>query len=142
MWTLSLHGLNYLFLAFLIHHQNCWLCTIPSKVNMLVIPNYSPCSQSHFPLLEMANNQGIYDRLVVAKGKGRGSGVDWEFEVSRCKILHLEWMRKEILLYSTGNYIPSLGINHDGKQYLKRNIYDWVILLYSRNWQKKKSFDS
>ena len=35
---------------------------------------------------------------------GGGSGVDWEFGVSRCKLLHLEWISKEVLLYSTGNY--------------------------------------
>uniref|UniRef100_A0A8D0K6M8 DUF1725 domain-containing protein n=1 Tax=Sus scrofa TaxID=9823 RepID=A0A8D0K6M8_PIG len=34
-----------------------------------------------------------------------GSGMDWESGVNRCKLLHLEWMSNEILLYSTGNYI-------------------------------------
>ena len=37
--------------------------------------------------------------------QGGGSGVDWEFGVSRCKLLPLEWISNEILLYSTGNYI-------------------------------------
>ena len=32
---------------------------------------------------------------------------------SRCKLLHLEWISNEILLYSTGNYVQSLGIEHD-----------------------------
>ena len=41
--------------------------------------------------------------------------TDWEFGVSRCKLLHLEWISNEILLYSTGNYIQSPGIDHDGK---------------------------
>ena len=44
-----------------------------------------------------------------------GSGRDWEFEGSRCKLLHLEWMGNKVLLYSTGNYIESLGIDHDGR---------------------------
>ena len=30
------------------------------------------------------------NRLAVAKGKGGGSGMDREFGVSRCKLLHLE----------------------------------------------------
>ena len=30
------------------------------------------------------------NRLVVAKGKWKRNGMDWEFEVSRCKPLHLE----------------------------------------------------
>ena len=36
-------------------------------------------------------------------GCGGGSGVDQEFGVSRCKLLHLEWISKEIPLYSTRN---------------------------------------
>ena len=38
------------------------------------------------------------NRLVVAEGKGEGSRIDGEFGVSRCKLLHLEWMGNEILL--------------------------------------------
>ena len=37
--------------------------------------------------------------------EGGGSGMDWEFGVNRCKLLPLEWISNEILLYSTGNYI-------------------------------------
>ena len=36
---------------------------------------------------------------VVAKGKGRGSGMNWEFGVGRCKLSHLEWIDSEVLLY-------------------------------------------
>ena len=43
------------------------------------------------------------------------SGMDGEFGVNRCKLLHLEWMGKEALLFSTGNYVQSLGIGHDGQ---------------------------
>ena len=34
-----------------------------------------------------------------------GSRIEWESAVNRCKLLHLEWISNEILLYSTGNYI-------------------------------------
>ena len=57
----------------------------------------------------------IENRLVVAKGEGGRSGIDEEFGVSRCKQLRLEWMGNEVLLYSTGTYIPSLGIDPDGR---------------------------
>ena len=40
-----------------------------------------------------------------ATERGRESALDWEFGVSRCKLLHLEWISNEILLYSTGNSI-------------------------------------
>ena len=41
--------------------------------------------------------------------------MDWQFRVNRGKLLHLEWISNEVLLYSTGNYIQSLGIEHDGR---------------------------
>ena len=47
--------------------------------------------------------------------------MDWEFGVDRCKILHLEWISNEVLLYSTGSYIQSFGIEHDGRQYEIKN---------------------
>ena len=50
--------------------------------------------------------------LWLPRGRG-GSGMDWVLEVSRCKLLHLEWISNEILLYSTGNYIQSLVIESD-----------------------------
>ena len=60
------------------------------------------------------------NKLVVAIGEGGGSGMNWEFGVNRCKLLHLEWIDNKVLLYSTGNYIQSPGINHNGKEYLKK----------------------
>ena len=53
------------------------------------------------------------NRLVVAKGNGGGSRMDWEFGVGRCKLLHLEWISDKVLLYNTGNYSQSLVIEHD-----------------------------
>ena len=44
-------------------------------------------------------------RRVVAKQEQGGSEVDWQFEVSRCKLLYLEGISYEVLLYSTNNYI-------------------------------------
>ena len=40
-------------------------------------------------------------------GGGGGSGMDWEFGVGVDK-------QNEILLYSMGNYIQSLVMEHDG----------------------------
>ena len=53
------------------------------------------------------------DRFVVAQEVGGGNRMNREFGFSRCKLLHLEWISNEVLLYSTGNYIQSLGIDHD-----------------------------
>ena len=54
---------------------------------------------------------------MVAKGEGRGGGgMDWEFGISRCKLLHIEWINNKFLLYNTGNYIQYPVINHNGKE--------------------------
>ena len=35
----------------------------------------------------------IENKIMVAKGRvGRG-GIEWEFEVSRFKLLHIEWIK-------------------------------------------------
>ena len=47
------------------------------------------------------------------QGRGGKSVTDCEFGVSRCKLFHLEWISNEVLLYSTGNYIQQLLIEHD-----------------------------
>ena len=54
--------------------------------------------------------------------------MDQEFGVGRCKLFHLEWISNAVLLYSAGNYIQYLGIEHDGKQYQIKNIYMYVCM--------------
>ena len=63
------------------------------------------------------------NRLVVVKGDGGWRGMDWEFGVNGCKLLHLEWISNEVLLYSTGNYIQSPGIYHDGNNIYQKRKY-------------------
>lgn len=41
----------------------------------------------------------IEKRLAVVRKEG--TRMEWEFEVSRCKLLYLEWINK-VLLYSIG----------------------------------------
>ena len=56
---------------------------------------------------------------MVVREKWRGRGIDWEFVVSGCKLLHLEWINNSVLQCSTGNYIQSPGTSHNGKEYEK-----------------------
>ena len=60
-------------------------------------------------------------RIVVAKGEEGRGGMYWEFGVSRCKLLHIEWINNKILLYSTENYIQCRMIKHNGKEYIKKD---------------------
>ena len=66
------------------------------------------------------------NRLVVAKvggGGDTGGGKDWEFGISRCKLLYTGYINNKVLQYSTGNYIQYPVINHNGKEYEKEYIY-------------------
>ena len=54
-------------------------------------------------------------RIVVPRREWRGSGMDGEFRFGKCKLLHLEWVRNKVILYSSGNSVESLGIEPDGK---------------------------
>ena len=56
---------------------------------------------------------------MVAKEEGTGGGMDWEFGLSRCKLLH-RGGRDKILPYSTGNSIQYPEIKHNGKEYEKK----------------------
>ena len=59
---------------------------------------------------------------MVAEGEAGGGRTGWEFGVSRCKLLCIEWIDNKVLLYSTGNYIQYPGINHNGKESKKECI--------------------
>ena len=49
----------------------------------------------------------------------RTGGMEWEFGVSRCKLLYIRWINNKVLLYNTGNYIQCPGVNYNGKEYEK-----------------------
>ena len=68
--------------------------------------------------LFMKQNGFMYmeNRLVVAKG----GGVDWEADISGCKLLYMEWIENKALLYGTANSIQHPMINHNGKNIKKK----------------------
>ena len=51
-------------------------------------------------------------------------GMDWEFGISRCKLLYIEWINNKVLLYSTGKYRV---IKHNGKEYEKECVYMYHV---------------
>ena len=54
--------------------------------------------------------------------------MNWEFGISRCKLLYIKWINNNVLLYSTGNYIQYPVINHNGKKYEKECIYIYTYI--------------
>ena len=60
--------------------------------------------------------------LWLPRGRGGGGGMEWEFGVSRCKLVYTEWIKNKVLLYSTGNYVQYLVITYNGKESEKEYV--------------------
>ena len=64
---------------------------------------------------------------------GRAEEVkDWEFGISRRKLLYIGWIKNKVLLYSTGNYIQYPVVNHNGKEYGNRKEKRSLLLLVGK----------
>ena len=59
---------------------------------------YQILSKEHF----------IENKLVVAKGQGGGGGMDWEFGISRCKLLYIEWINNKAYCIAQGTIFNTL----------------------------------
>ena len=59
------------------------------------------------PILSKKQKQfmDMESRLVFARVERGEEGMDREFEVGRCKLLHLEWISNGVLPYITGNSV-------------------------------------
>ena len=108
------------------------------KLNSCLIKKALPERQIPYDISYMWNlkydtNEPIYETgtdsqtqrtgLWLPSGRGDEGGMDWEFGVSRCKLVYVEWMNNKVLLYSTGNYIQYPVINHNGKEYKKEYVH-------------------
>jgi len=67
----------------------------------------------------LQNRSRLTDIERLPRGKERGERMDWEFGISRYKLLHKEWKSNKVLLYSTGNNTQYSVTKHDGKEYEK-----------------------
>ena len=82
---------------------------IPSEVNQKEKDKYHMIS--HIWNLTYGTNEPFHRQENHGHGEqtcgcqGGENGMDWEFEVNRCKLLPVEWVSNDILLYSTVNYI-------------------------------------
>ena len=66
------------------------------------------------------------NRLVVAKGRGGGGGLDWECEISRGKPLYREWIHNKVLLFSTGNYSIACNAPQQERKQSDSGLYTHV----------------
>jgi len=70
-------------------------CVVAYFAVELYIWNLIPGTNEPFHRKE---NHDLENRLVVAKEEGRrGSRMDWELGINRCRLLTLEWISNDIL---------------------------------------------
>ena len=53
------------------------------------------------------------EQTCGGQGEGGQGGMDWEFEISRRKLLYTKCMNNKVLLYGIGNCFQYLVINHN-----------------------------
>ena len=63
---------------------------------------------------------------MFAKGEAGFGRMDCGVGNSRCKLLHIEWINNNVLLYSAGNYVHYHVINHNGKEYEKEYTHTHI----------------
>ena len=66
--------------------------------------------------------------MWLLRRKGDRGGMEPEFEVSKCELLYVEWIKNEVPLYNIGNYIPYPVISHNGIEYRKEYKYIYVYI--------------
>ena len=76
-----------------------------------------------------ANELILRNRLTDTEKGGSGAAERWigSLEINRCKQLYIKWINKA-LLYSTGNCIQYLVINHNEKEYEKQCVYIYIYM--------------
>ena len=57
----------------------------------------------------------------MPRGRRGEGGKDWEFGISRGKLLYTGCINNKVILYSTGNYIQYFVTKHNGKEYEKEH---------------------
>ena len=66
--------------------------------------------------MNLSMNRLIYiENRLLPRGRGVREGMDWEFGISRHKLLYIKWINNEVLQYTTGSYIQYPVINQNGK---------------------------
>ena len=58
--------------------------------------------------------------------KGGEEGKEWEFGISRGKLLQTGWITNKVLPHSTENSIQSHVINHNGNEHEKEHVCVYV----------------
>jgi len=70
------------------------------------------------------NSQTSTTDLWLSRGREDGGGMDWEFGISRGKLLYIGWINNKVLpTASTGNYIQYPVVNHRIMDRILKRVY-------------------
>ena len=69
--------------------------------------------------------------MWLPRERGGGGGMDWEFGVSRCELLYIEWINTKVLLYSMGSYSQYSIVNLLEKKKGVEGFLKTVLLSYN-----------
>ena len=69
--------------------------------------------------------------LWLPRERGAGEGWSGRLWLADVRLLYIEWINNKVLQYSTANYIQNPMINHNGKEYLKKNLYIYIYIYIS-----------
>ena len=94
-----------------------------SKLQELVMDREAWCSAVHGVTKSRTR---LSNWTELSRRSGGGRGLNWDFGISRCKLLYRGWINNKVLLYSTGNYIQYLMINHLRKECKKECVYTHI----------------
>ena len=91
----------------ILHLWSLSFYSVFSGCNMLLYTMSTPKKLFFFSVKNKTESQTREQTCGCQGGEGwrRDGGVEWELGVSRCKLLYVEYMKSQVLRYSTGNYI-------------------------------------
>ena len=94
---------------------------------------------SHMWNLKHDTNELIYKTETGSQTQRTGlwlpgergwGGLNWEFGVSRCQLIYIEWVNRKVLLHCTGNCIQYPGVSSDGKEYVCMCTYRFMYIIH------------
>ena len=66
--------------------------------------------------LSVKQTHGHKDQTCSCQGEGVRGRMDWEFEISRCKLVYVDRIDNKVLLYGTETYVQYPVITYNGRE--------------------------
>ena len=109
-------------------------CKKQSRIRLCQLAFFKACHSQMNLSTYKAETDSQGREQTCGQGVVKGGGMDWEFGISRSKLLYAGRINNKVLLKSTGSYIQYPVINRNGKAYVKKGIYVYhgITLLYTQ----------